>query len=73
MNESENIEKLLEEDEEYRNIYFEHRELDEVIKNLEEKESLTFDDEVEVRRLKKIKLSLKDRMELRINELKNSK
>ncbi|MEX1000023.1 MAG: YdcH family protein [Thermodesulfobacteriota bacterium] len=73
MNESENIEKLLEEDEEYRNIYFEHRELDEVIKNLEEKERLTFDDEVEVRRLKKIKLSLKDRMELRINELKNSK
>ncbi len=73
MNESENIEKLLEEDEEYRNIYFEHRELDEVIKNLEEKENLTFDDEVEVKRLKKIKLSLKDRMESRINELKNSK
>jgi uncharacterized protein YdcH (DUF465 family) len=73
MNESENIEKLLEEDEEYRNIYFEHRELDEIIKNLEEKENLTFDDEVEVKRLKKIKLSLKDRMESRINELKNSK
>jgi len=73
MSESENIEKFLEEDEEYRNIYFEHRELDEVIKNLEEKESLTFDDEVEVRRLKKIKLSLKDRMESRINELKNNK
>jgi hypothetical protein len=73
MNESENIEKLLEEDEEYRNIYFEHRELDEVIRNLEEKENLTFDDEVEVKRLKKIKLSLKDRMESRINELKNSK
>lgn len=73
MNESENIEKLLEEDEEYRNIYFEHRELDEVIKNLEEKENSTLDDEVEVRRLKKIKLSLKDRMESRANELKNNK
>lgn len=70
MSESENIETLLEQDEEYRNIYFEHRELDEVIKKLEEKDSLTFDDEVEVRRLKKIKLSLKDRMELRANELK---
>ncbi|MGB2691001.1 MAG: YdcH family protein [Thermodesulfobacteriota bacterium] len=70
MSESENIETLLEQDEEYRNIYFEHRELDEVIKKLEEKDSLTFDDEVEVRRLKKIKLSLKDRMESRANELK---
>ena len=70
MNESEKLEALLEEDEEFRNIYFEHRELDEVIKNLEEKESLTFDDEVEVKRLKKIKLSLKDRMESRISELK---
>lgn len=73
MNESESIEKLLEEDEEYKNIYFEHRELDEVIKNLEEKENSTLDDEVEVRRLKKIKLSLKDRMESRANELKNNK
>ncbi len=73
MNESENIEKLLEEDEEYKNIYFEHRELDEVIKNLEEKENSTLDDEVELRRLKKIKLSLKDRMESRANELKNNK
>ena len=70
MSESENIETLLEQDEEYRNIYFEHRELDEVIKKLEEKDSVTFDDEVEVRRLKKIKLSLKDRMESRANELK---
>jgi len=71
MNESEIIEKLLEGDEEFKKIYFEHRELDEVIRNLEEKESLTLDDEVEVKRLKKIKLSLKDRMESRINGLKN--
>ncbi len=70
MNESEIIEKLLEEDENFKKIYFEHRELDEVISKLEEKESLTFDDEVEVRRLKKIKLSLKDRLESRIHELK---
>lgn len=70
MNDSEKIEALLEEDEQLRNIYFEHRELDEVIKNLEDKDTLTFDDEVEVKRLKKIKLSLKDRMESRINELK---
>lgn len=71
MNESEIIEELLEGDEEFKNLYFEHRELDEVIRNLEEKESLTLEDEVEVRRLKKIKLSLKDRMESRIHEQKS--
>jgi len=71
MNESELIEKLLEEDEEFKNIYFEHRELDEVVNNLEKKENMTFDDEVEVRRLKKIKLSLKDRMEAHINKFKH--
>jgi len=65
------IEKLLEGDEEFKQMYFEHRELDEVVKSLEEKEILTLDDEVEVKRLKKIKLSLKDRMEARINELKS--
>jgi len=65
------IEKLLEGDEEFKQMYFEHRELDEVVKSLEEKETLTLDDEVEVKRLKKIKLSLKDRMEARINELKS--
>ena len=71
MNETEIIEKLLEGDEEFKKIYFEHRELDEVVNSLEKKESLTLDDEVEVKRLKKIKLSLKDRMTARINEMKN--
>jgi len=71
MNETEIIEKLLEGDEEFKKVYFEHRELDEVVKNLEDKDTLTLDDEVEVKRLKKIKLSLKDRMKARINELKN--
>ena len=37
---------------------------------LEEKASLSEDDEVEIKRLKKIKLSLKDRMEARIREVK---
>ncbi len=72
MSESEIIEKLLEKDEEFKTIYFEHRELDEVVNNLEKKESLTLDDEVEVRRLKKIKLSLKDRMESKINDFKTN-
>jgi uncharacterized protein YdcH (DUF465 family) len=71
MTDTDMIEKLLEGDEEFKQMYFEHRELDEVVKSLEEKETLTLDDEVEVKRLKKIKLSLKDRMEARINELKS--
>ncbi|MCK5710876.1 MAG: YdcH family protein [Deltaproteobacteria bacterium] len=71
MTDTDMIEKLLKGDEEFKQMYFEHRELDEVVKSLEEKETLTLDDEVEVKRLKKIKLSLKDRMEARINELKS--
>ncbi len=71
MTESEIIEKLLDGDEEFQKLYFEHRELDEVVSSLESKESLSFDDEVEVKRLKKIKLSLKDRIESRIAEWKH--
>lgn len=68
MNESEIIEKLLEGDEEFKMIFSEHRELDEIIKSLEKKESLELD---EIKRLKRIKLSLKDRMESKISEQKN--
>jgi len=63
-------EKLLKDDEEFKKIYSEHRELDEVVKNLEEKGSLTMDDLVEIKRLKKIKLYLKDRMEAKTREMK---
>ncbi len=68
MSEAEIIEKLLEDDEEFKKIYSEHRELDEVVRNLEEKDFLSEEDEVEIKRLKKIKLSLKDRMEAKIHE-----
>lgn len=69
MSEAEIIEKLLEDDEEFKKIYSEHRELDEVVRNLEEKDFLSEEDEVEIKRLKKIKLSLKDRMEAKIHEV----
>ncbi len=71
MSEEEIIEQLLEGDEEFKMLYSEHRELDEIIKRLEEKGSISLDDEVEVRRLKKIKLSLKDRLEAKIHEQKH--
>lgn len=71
MMESDIIEKLLEGDEEFKRIYFEHRELDDVVRSLESKGTLTLDDEMEVRKLKKVKLSLKDRMEAKIAEWKH--
>lgn len=70
MSEEEIIEKLLEDDEEFKKIYAEHRELDEVVRSLEEKENASDEDEVEIKRLKKIKLSLKDRMEAKIRGIK---
>jgi uncharacterized protein len=70
MSEEEIIEKLLGDDEDFKKIYSEHRELDDVVRALEEKASLSEDDEVEIKRLKKIKLSLKDRMEAKIREVK---
>ncbi len=71
MTETDIIEKLLEGDEEFKRIYFEHRELDDVVRSLESKGTLTLDDEMEVRKLKKVKLSLKDRMEAKIAEWKH--
>jgi hypothetical protein len=71
MTESDIIEKLLEADEEFKRLYFEHRELDDVVRSLESKDALSLDDEMEVRKLKKVKLSLKDRMEAKIAELKH--
>ncbi len=71
MMETDIIEQLLEGDEEFKRIYFEHRELDDVVRSLENKGALTLDDEMEVRKLKKIKLSLKDRMEAKIAEWKH--
>ena len=70
MSEEDIIEKLLEDDEEFKKIYSEHRELDDVVRSLEEKENASEEDEVEVKRLKKIKLSLKDRMEAKIKGFK---
>lgn len=64
------VEKLLEGDEEFKKLYFEHRKLDDIVKGLEEKDSISIDDELEIKKLKKIKLSLKDQMEMKISKLK---
>lgn len=70
MKDSNIVEKLLEGDEEFKKLYFEHRKLDDIVKGLEEKDSVSIDDELEIKKLKKMKLSLKDQMEIKISKLK---
>lgn len=72
MKESEIIERLLQGDEEFKRLYSEHRKLDDVVKELETKGSLSLDDELKVKRLKKTKLALKDRMEEKIRKARKS-
>lgn len=70
MKETNIVEKLLEGDEEFKKLYFEHRKLDDIVKGLEKKDSISIDDELEIKKLKKLKLSLKDKMEMKISKLK---
>jgi hypothetical protein len=72
MKESEIIESLLEGDEEFKRLYLEHRKLDGIVKDLEQKGALSLDEELEIKKLKKLKLSLKDEMERKISKLKKS-
>jgi len=65
------IEKLLKDDEEFKNIYYEHRLLDEKVADLENKDELTKQEELEVKQLKKLKLALKDKMQQIIYTSKN--
>lgn len=72
MKEMEIIERLLEGDEEFKRLYFEHRRLDDTVKELEKKGTLSIDEELEVKRLKKTKLALKDKMEEKIRTIRKS-
>ena len=62
MNETALIEKLREENEEYRKLEQEHIELEEALENLQKSKHLTPEDEIEKKRLQKQKLQGKDRM-----------
>ena len=64
------VQKLLEEDDEFRNLFSEHRQLDEKVAVLENKEISSVEDELEIKQFKKLKLSLKDKMQNKIKELK---
>lgn len=72
MKEMEIIERLLEGDEDFKRLYFEHRKLDDTVKEIEKKGTLSIDEELEVKRLKKMKLALKDKMEEKIRRIRKS-
>ena len=64
MLEAELVQKLIEGDEEFKRMYAEHRELDIMISELEESDSHSDRRATEIKKLKKRKLALKDRMEI---------
>jgi hypothetical protein len=72
MKETEIIERLLEGDEDFKRLHSEHRKLDDTVKELEKKGTLSIDEELEVKRLKKMKLALKDKMEEKIRRVRKS-
>lgn len=64
------IEILMRESEEFRRYMEEHRELERKVAELESKAYLTPEEEMEVKRLKKIKLAGKDKIEEMISRYK---
>ena len=54
--------RLIETNDEYRSLAFQHAEYDRLLEEIESKPHVTPDDEVEEHRLKKLKLHLKDQM-----------
>lgn len=56
------VNKLVQENEEFRKLYKEHLELEDKIAEIDKKHFLTADEEAERKRLQKIKLAGKDRM-----------
>ncbi len=64
------IERLLKEDEEFRKIYTAHREYDRQIQKLDKKLFLTPSEKIERRKLQKLKLNEKDKMETAISKCK---
>ncbi|MDH4183690.1 MAG: YdcH family protein [Nitrospinota bacterium] len=54
---------LLKENDEYRKLHQEHAHYEEALEKLDQKKFLTPEDDLEFKRLKKLKLAGKDRME----------
>ncbi len=72
MREEEIVEILKNENEEFRRLAEEHRNLDSLLMEIDKKPYLTPDEEIERKRLQKLKLNKKDRMAELIREYKKS-
>ncbi len=59
---------LMQTNEHYRDLLNQHHKYDQLVAQLEEKHTLTPEEEVEEHRLKKLKLRLKDQMEQMVSE-----
>jgi len=64
----EQVEKLIEEDEDFKKKYKAHKDYERKIERLEKKAHLTPEQTIEKNRLKKLKLALKDEMERKLDE-----
>ncbi|HKN18719.1 MAG TPA: DUF465 domain-containing protein, partial [Dissulfurispiraceae bacterium] len=62
MSDEEIIETLKKENEEFRRVYQEHRELDSMLSEFNKKHYFTPEEEIEMHRMKKEKLSKKDKI-----------
>lgn len=70
MRDEEIVELLKRENEEFRRLYQDHRDLDNQITELSRKHYLTPEEEVEEKRIKKEKLLLKDRIAEMVRQYK---
>ncbi len=68
MKDSEIKKILVENDEEFKKIYEEHQNYENQLKDFQDKHFLTSEEELEVKKIKKKKLFLKDKMQQIINE-----
>jgi len=59
---------LMQTNEQYRNLLNQHHQYDRLVAELEEKHTLTPEEELEEHRLKKLKLRLKDQMEQMVSD-----
>ncbi|HLC18244.1 MAG TPA: DUF465 domain-containing protein [Thermodesulfobacteriota bacterium] len=69
-NQEELVEKLIKEDENFRRVYTTHKTYGKKIEEMEKKARLSADETLEKKRLKKLKLALKDEMEKILSEHK---
>lgn len=70
MSEEQIIDLLKKENEDFRRLYQEHRDLDNMLSDLNKKHYLSPDEEVEINRMKKEKLYKKDKIAEMLREYK---